>query len=156
MSHKKPCKNMNCEGCNPTACPKAYSSCPAYKKAERRAWNEKNGEKQVEYRRNPRAVIGQSLRNHALRGQTVEVTTDEAFEIYQANNGKCKYCGRQMSPSAGLTDTSLTLDRINNESVLRRDNIQFICKQCNVTKGKRTHDEFIAYIKAALGRVGNE
>jgi hypothetical protein len=39
------------------------------------------------------------------------------------------------------------LDRINNETVLRLDNVEIICWKCNSTKLNRTKEEFYEYCR---------
>lgn len=126
---------------------------------EKREWAKQDRkahpEKYEAYRRNPENVIRASLKNHERRGLKVKVTVEEALEVYRATP-HCKYCGREMAPAKGIQETSLSIDRINNEPVLRKDNIQFICHQCNMTKGNRTHEEFVAYMRNVLVILGNQ
>jgi 5-methylcytosine-specific restriction endonuclease McrA len=92
--------------------------------------------------------VSTAVKAHEKLGMKVEVTVDEALEVLTKTNGICRYCGRTMVRGKGkMHNLSPSLDRINNEMVLTKDNIQFICKECNTTKGDRPHSDFIAYLK---------
>jgi len=47
-----------------------------------------------------------------------------------------------------MVSTSPTLDRVNNEDVIRKDNILILCYKCNATKRDRTLEEFVGYCSA--------
>ena len=45
-----------------------------------------------------------------------------------------------------------TLDRINNDPFILRDNIQIICHRCNTTKNNRTLVAFVEYCKKIVAK----
>jgi hypothetical protein len=44
------------------------------------------------------------------------------------------------------------LDRVDNEDVIRSDNILILCYQCNATKRDRTLKESLDYCRAVAAR----
>jgi 5-methylcytosine-specific restriction endonuclease McrA len=47
---------------------------------------------------------------------------------------------------------SPTIDRVNNGNELNINNVQIICRDCNLSKGTKSHDEFVLYCRA----IGNK
>ena len=92
----------------------------------------------------------QTIYAHRAKGYDVILKTDELIEI-ALNNSKCQMCGAELiffseMQGKGVRNTNLvTLDRINNEKVIHKDNILILCWLCNVTKGHRTIKEFQDY-----------
>lgn len=138
-----------CEGCTPKSCPGA-NACEAYYNAYHAAYYQQNKERKDAYAKEqykkPLVKVRNSIQKHVNNsGCTSEVDLDQAAALYEATT-HCRYCGANLKDGSVL----VSLDRINNETVIRNDNIQFICKDCNTTKGPRSHAEFIAYMKRAL------
>lgn len=104
------------------------------------------------YDKQPEKSIYATLSNHRVAGYTVEVTGQEVKKMYLETE-KCRYCGRTMKHSTGAGShcaTSYSLDRVDNSKVLTKDNVQYICKECNTRKGNRSHDEYMAYARRVL------
>lgn len=67
-------------------------------------------------------------------------------EVTKAMGKPCRYCG-----------VHLTLDNLGLDHVVSKedggnhtwDNLQFICKQCNGTKGSFSHEPFVALLEIA-------
>jgi len=61
----------------------------------------------------------------------------------------CPICGVTYITEYGVghSNISQSLDRINNESELRLDNVWIICQRCNAMKGDFTMKEFVDYSK---------
>jgi hypothetical protein len=172
------CKNVECPGIvsecnvyfklnkrayresNPEYCEKEriwtlqYSTANREKtRASTKKWQENNHEKYLESQRKcsarDSAYISATLYNHKLK-YDVQVTHAEALELYQSTK-TCRYCGKEMKRGDRQGQMQgPSLDRIDNSDVITKDNIQFICKQCNLTKSARTHDEFMAFMRRAL------
>ncbi len=51
-----------------------------------------------------------------------------------------------------MKNNSPTLDRLDNETVIRKNNITILCYKCNATKRDRTLSEFLDYCKAVVSR----
>jgi hypothetical protein len=52
-----------------------------------------------------------------------------------------------------MHSNSPSLDRLDNESVIRRDNILILCYKCNATKRYRTLREFLDYCDVVVARL---
>jgi len=51
-----------------------------------------------------------------------------------------------------MHNKSPTLDRLDNENVIKRDNVLILCYQCNATKRDRTLREFLDYCRAITAK----
>ena len=95
-----------------------------------------------------------SLKCHKNRGFEIDISASELVEIAMITP-HCPLCGVTLfwEPNPGKTRyESPSLDRINNENFIRKDNINIICVRCNATKGSRPLHEFIAYCKTVSER----
>lgn len=172
MPKERKCKYVGCEGCTYPECPatkncrvwkaqarKEYRAAhPEQKSAEAKRYNARYPEynktnsakwraENPEYTTTPEYKVGASLSGHARKGYSIEITVEEAAQIYK-NTTHCRYCGNEMVRDAEeYNPLSPSLDRINNETTLTRDNVQYICRGCNATKGAHTHKEFLAYLR---------
>lgn len=92
--------------------------------------------------------VWSSISSHKRRGYIINISSKELERI--ANNTKiCKYCGCELKYTYGERKTvkrnSPTLDRIDCEKEINKNNVQIICFKCNVTKQERSHKEFVEY-----------
>jgi len=65
----------------------------------------------------------------------------------------CPLCGCKLDYSVGKGTrkfNSPSLDRINNESYLDKNNVWIICAECNTRKGAHTLSEFILYCETVI------
>lgn len=79
----------------------------------------------------------------------VDINHGDLVELVN-HKDKCDLCGMSLdwSPHKGrLNDRSPTLDRRDNDNMIRIDNILIICHLCNRTKGNRSLTDFIEYCK---------
>lgn len=108
-----------------------------------RKWKEKNPQ---------RYWINKTLAHHREQGYKIFITADE-LEEYISDKKYCELCGKELSWFN--TKTSLdspSLDRLNGEKIITKDNIQLLCHECNTTKGTRTQEEFFEYCENILRR----
>lgn len=103
---------------------------------------------------NKRKIIGTSLSHHRKCGYSVVVTTDECMEM---DNDYCYYCGCKLEweYGTGHSNYSPTIDRINNENILTKDNIVFACIACNAGKHNGTIEEYIERCKRVIVNENN-
>ena len=126
-------------------------------RAYRRAHPDFTRQKDREYaQKNPqRRWATACLAGHRRRGYVTEIRTRELYQIALTTRA-CFICGSQLDWSLGtkgkMTKVSPTLDRLNNEKVIRKDNILILCYNCNATKRDRTFAEFIAYCASVAGK----
>jgi len=114
-------------------------------------------EYEKEYRRknSRRRWASACLAGHRRRGYTTELTYDELCEVALKTEA-CFICGVMLDWQLGnkghMNNRSPTLDRLDNEEVIRRDNILILCYKCNATKRDRTLREFLDYCGAVVER----
>lgn len=63
-------------------------------------------------------------------------------KLYCEQNGKCIYCGVELSPDATHVDHKIPLSRGGEHTV---SNISLACRDCNYLKGSRTPEEFMDF-----------
>ena len=82
---------------------------------------------------------------HEKRGFIVDLERDILANL-AIQTTHCILCGQELNWNGGIR-TSLTpsLDRVNNEDFLNKDNIQILCVTCNTKKGSMTMSEYISY-----------
>lgn len=135
-----------------------YQKTIPYKPDKRRTYYEKYKDKAKEASKKRYFSISPLERwakgavyNHKYAGYVVEFTAERLMEIAMKIT-KCQICGCDIKPLTQRQPSGLTLDRMNNENVLREDNILLICRSCNNTKGSRTLKEFQEYCKMVSER----
>jgi hypothetical protein len=129
----------------------------AYSKEWRRAHPEFIRQYYKDYaRKNPRRRWAIAcLAGHRRRGYAIEMLSSELYQL-ALKTDVCFVCGRRLDWGLGskgrMNMRSPTLDRVDNERVIRRDNIAILCYQCNATKRERTLKEFYEYCSAVVAR----
>ena len=98
-----------------------------------------------------------TLYRHKQKGNIISVSTD-FVEALAENTFKCNICEINLDWEGGngLNNNSPSLDRINNENELNKDNIWIICHSCNTTKRDRTMDEFVDYSEMIVNKFKNK
>jgi len=84
----------------------------------------------------------------------MRITIDELTDIIKSVNHcyLCK-CKLDWSPGKGRTmPNSPTIDRLDNERFIDKNNIAIICHECNTIKGRRTLNEFLDYCELITNR----
>ena len=129
---------------NCKACENKYSK--AYRKTHRelrRRW-----EKEYARKNSRRRWSTVCLSGHRRRGYTIEMTCQELYEM-ASRTDSCFICGIlldwQLGNKGKMKKNSPTLDRVENESVIRKNNVLILCYKCNATKRDRTLREFLEY-----------
>lgn len=93
-----------------------------------------------------------TLGKHKQSGFIINITKKELVEFAKQNK-YCRYCGKLLEYKP-YTDMKLSerpsLDRIDNEKELNKNNIQLVCHACNTMKGQLSHKEFIVKCKLIL------
>lgn len=99
------------------------------------------------YERRPFYAWAQgTIRHHKDNGIKIEINVKELEEL-AINTKYCPLCGCELKRNNGIgpNNTSPTLDRVNGEKVIKKDNIMIMCHKCNATKRDRSLSEFIQY-----------
>jgi len=95
-------------------------------------------------------VVG-TLDRHKRRNIRIDISIDELEKLVLLCN-KCQICGCDLDWSYGtkggkIRPNSPTLDRMDNENFINKNNILIVCNRCNSSKYDRTFKEFITYCK---------
>ncbi len=69
----------------------------------------------------------------------------------------CYICDMQLNWELGnkgkIKSNSPTLDRLDNEKVIRKDNVVILCYRCNATKCDRSMGEFLLYCYSVVAKL---
>ena len=86
----------------------------------------------------------QTLKTHDRDGFIIDISIDDLFNIVK-NNKVCAICGTSLKwYSNGFNCTiSPTLDRINNEKIINKNNVQILCMACNSSKGNAVNSKHV-------------
>lgn len=82
------------------------------------------------------------------RGIKLEINIEDAYELFQKQNGKCNLTGKKIELRTVRNTGTASLDRIDNSKGYIKGNLQWIHKKLNFMKGKLTQEEFIEFCKA--------
>ena len=99
-----------------------------------------------------------TIKAHQHKGMVVNVTRERLVEI-ATGQGKCQICGVELKFYKGgrtFCKDSVTLDRLNNGSMIDESNMLIICSECNMTKGTRKFKDFLDYCKMITERDWSE
>lgn len=95
-----------------------------------------------------------TLKKHGIK-YSIKISKEELVKIIE-NDACCKICGVMLDygkkEGNKMNNKSPTLDRINNDNEIRKDNVQVLCAKCNGTKRDRTMKDFIEYCKMVVDR----
>lgn len=126
---------------------------PEKAKEQSRKYYEEHKERIIEYNRKwaqenrYRHWVYCTLGDHKRQGCIIDISIDELEKRAKATI-HCPVCGCKLKWGPGKScDNSPTLDRINNENFINKDNIWIICHKCNTTKRNRSWKEFVEYCK---------
>jgi len=89
------------------------------------------------------------LYHHKKRGYIVNITRQEIENLAKSTK-YCSMCDSKLEYVYGVGRGSMsrpTVDRINNEQTMNKNNVWIICRKCNATKQNRTFKEFVIYCK---------
>jgi len=82
-----------------------------------------------------------TLKNHKNKGIKINIQPKE-LAIIAMNTPLCQICDIKLDWFNKTELNGATLDRIDNELLIEKNNIQIICKQCNNLKGALTMEQF--------------
>lgn len=94
-----------------------------------------------------------SITSHRQAGYKMTITKYD-LEVLAKQTSNCCYCNTELIYGNGehgggkkASNQIPTMDRINGDKVITKENIRIICWRCNKTKSNRTHEEFVEYCK---------
>ena len=119
-------------------------------------WKLRNRENQYRKDNPVKTWASSSLYKHRKKYQ-VDISVKELEEIGKATS-HCSICDCRLSWGGNFVvkDSSPSLDRVDNEHIISKENIQIICHRCNCTKRDRTMKEFLDYCRAMVEKFGNQ
>jgi len=107
---------------------------------------------------NPRKTWAtRTIGRHRHAGFNISLTTQDLINIIK-DLETCPICNTIFDWNYGKLKTNgncPSLDRMNNEHHITKDNIMIICHKCNATKQDRTFKEFILYCKNVYKKFGD-
>ena len=138
------------------------NACKDCSHMQSKKWYKENGK--AKYKRilseRPYYLWAKSaLASHKARGHIINITTSELSEMASVIS-VCQMCGKILAWNKGdangkTIQTSPSLDRINNEHIINRNNIQIICRRCNFMKNDMTMNDYINHCKMILIKFDN-
>lgn len=99
-----------------------------------------------------RRKIRTTLDAHRKDGHDIVGNVSEFMITY---TGECALCGEEFNIYDDDIRKRGSLDRINNETIITPDNIQWLCYSCNTGKQDMTNEEYIAKCKRIVEREVN-
>ena len=84
------------------------------------------------------------------RGLSLEVTQEEAWEIFQNQDGKCVYTGWPLTFTSNRVDQTASLDRIDSTGNYTKDNVQWVHRTVNFAKHSSDEDAFLKLCEAVV------
>ena len=99
----------------------------------------------------PYTIWGRAtINNHKRRGFQVDLTVEELVENAR-HSTHCNLCGCDLVWNGERVLSLIpTLDRINNENIMTKDNTQILCHRCNRMKGSMSMEEFVYYCNSIV------
>ena len=91
--------------------------------------------------------------NARSRGIAVEVTPEEAWQLFLDQDKRCALTGEELSIFSGESNKgthTASLDRIDSDKPYRLENVQWVHKNVNLAKQRLSQDEFISLCQAVV------
>lgn len=92
-----------------------------------------------------KSVFTKILYSAKKRNINFSIKESNIIELYNKQNGLCAITGKQLylpQTYKEFKTTQISLDRINSSKPYTKENIQWICKDINMSKGKIDLDEY--------------
>lgn len=96
-----------------------------------------------------------TLSSHKMRGFIIKISANDLYEKVLKID-YCELCNKKLSwyRTGKIQHNSPTLDRLNNENIINKYNIQILCHECNSTKRKKTIPELLEWCKKVIEVYG--
>lgn len=86
-----------------------------------------------------------TIGGHKRNGFTCDFRPKE-LEKFVLNIDNCQFCNKQFNwMNTKVSNDSPTMERLNNEKIIKLDKIAIICHQCNCSKSNLNFNEFVEY-----------
>lgn len=104
------------------------------------------------YKRDRIEDMVKQMRRRAM-GKNIpfDISAEDVREMYKQQEGRCFYTGVPFGDIGH--DTTMSIDRVNNQRGYTRDNIVLCCIWVNVMKADYPLEEFLSRIKAIANRI---
>lgn len=140
---------------------KLCCQCKECMKKSWKKWAKNNKEKIKETtkrwvkKRPHRNWTNTTLGGHKQSGYKINITKDE-LEKMAKKTKYCPICDVKLDwtyyTKGKKQINSPSLDRINNEKFLNKNNVQIVCLRCNRAKGEMSMNEFYKYCQIIIKR----
>jgi DNA-binding CsgD family transcriptional regulator len=87
--------------------------------------------------------------NAMIRNIELSVDIKYVWNLFEKQKRKCAITGTPLKFGTNLSDTTASLDRIDNNKGYVPENLQWVHKRINIMKGKLSMDEFNSWCKLA-------
>lgn len=99
------------------------------------------------YEANPEQHRIRSFNTYSKRKNALgEFTHEDRVFLFKIQEGKCKYCFADLSTGKPELDHQVPIAQGGSNYV---ENIAVTCRECNRSKGPRTHEEFLEFLEVA-------
>lgn len=88
-------------------------------------------------------------RRAAMRENGGSFTQMDVAEMYSGQDGKCVYCSCSLESGFHIDHIQPVIKGGSSD----KSNLQLLCAKCNLSKGPKTHEEFLAYLKKDVDSV---
>jgi len=78
----------------------------------------------------------------------IEITKEQAWELFLAQNGLCHFTGKELRISNNNIANTASIDRINNELGYVVGNIRWVHKHINIMKNRYADSYFVDLCQA--------
>jgi hypothetical protein len=95
------------------------------------------------YKEIPGSVWGRYEKRAEKKGRKIEVSIKDAYELFLEQNKKCALTGLDISFGKWRSETTASLDRIDNDEGYIKGNVQWVHKDVNIMKNIFPQDYFL-------------
>jgi len=103
------------------------------------------------YRKTIKGKIANHRKDHNRRARLYNIhhewTNEQELELLYGTNGICKLCDKQVGIENLTLDHIIPITKVPIGAIYTIKDIQFICKNCNSSKGNKADKDYSSYIK---------
>jgi len=106
-------------------------------------------------RRSPRNLLAKARKRALERCPTPNaITTAQLYQLWEQQQGRCPLTGYRLTWAGGkITETSLSLDRIDHNRGYCLGNVRLVCYAVNAFRGRMSDRQMIEMAKAIVATM---